>query len=63
MVKRPFMVRWVIGSITHGGPIEIFLVLGRAPRLVVTGRAPRLVVTGRGMCYPVKITAININTL
>ena len=25
---------WVIGSILHGGPIELFLVPARAPRLV-----------------------------
>ena len=28
------MVRWVVGSITHGGPIELFLVPASAPRLV-----------------------------
>ena len=28
------MVRWVVGSILHGGPIELFLVLVSAPRLV-----------------------------
>ena len=28
------MVRWVIGSILHGGPIELFLVPASAPRLV-----------------------------
>ena len=33
------MVRWVIGSIHHGGPIELFLVPARDPR--------------HGMCYPV----------
>ena len=26
MVERPLMVRWVVGSIPHGGPAEIFLV-------------------------------------
>ena len=26
MVKRSLIVRWVVGSIHHGGPIEIFLV-------------------------------------
>ena len=34
------MVRWVVGSILHGGPIEIFLVTASGPK-------------GRGMCYPV----------
>ena len=28
------MVRWVVGSIFHGGPIELFLVSASAPRLV-----------------------------
>ena len=28
------MVRWVVGSILHGGPIELFLVPSSAPRLV-----------------------------
>ena len=28
------MVRWVVGSILHGGPIELFLVPASAPRLV-----------------------------
>ena len=28
------MVRWVVGSILHGGPIELFLVPGSAPRVV-----------------------------
>ena len=28
------MVRWIVGSILHGGPIELFLVLASAPRLV-----------------------------
>ena len=28
------MVRWVVGSILHGGPIELFLVPAIAPRLV-----------------------------
>ena len=23
MEERPFMVRWVVGSISHGGPIEL----------------------------------------
>ena len=28
------MVRWVVGSIPHGGTIELFLVPASAPRLV-----------------------------
>ena len=28
------MVRWVVGSILHGGPIELFLVPASDPRLV-----------------------------
>ena len=28
------MVRWVVGSIQHGGTIELFLVLDSATRLV-----------------------------
>ena len=28
------MVRWVVGSILHGGPIELFLVPASIPRLV-----------------------------
>ena len=28
------MVRWVVGSILHGGPIELFLVPASAPLLV-----------------------------
>ena len=34
------LVRWVVGSILHGGPIELFLVPARCNK-------------GRGMCYPV----------
>ena len=30
------MVRWVIGSIFHGGPIELFLIPASAPQLVST---------------------------
>ena len=30
------MVRWVVGSIPHGGPIELFLVPASAPRLVLS---------------------------
>ena len=32
--ERSFMVRWVVGLIPHGGPIELFLVTASAPRLV-----------------------------
>ena len=39
MVERPLMVRWVVGSILHGEPIELFLVIASVPRLVL----PRLV--------------------
>ena len=28
------MVRWVVGSIFHSGPIKLFLVIGNVPRLV-----------------------------
>ena len=28
------MVRWVVGSILHGGPIELFVIPASAPRLV-----------------------------
>ena len=31
---RSLMVRWVVGSILHGGPIERFLVPASVPRLV-----------------------------
>ena len=27
------MVQWVIGSIIHGGPIELFLIPASSPRL------------------------------
>ena len=43
MVEHPLMVRWVIGLIPHGGPIELFL---------VPASAPKLVNKGRGMYYP-----------
>ena len=39
------MVRSVVGSILHGGPIELFLVPASDLRLVCD--------KGRGMCYPV----------
>ena len=32
--ERSLMVRWVVGSTLHGGPIELFLVPASAPRLV-----------------------------
>ena len=32
--ERSLMERWVVGSILHGGPIELFLVPASAPRLV-----------------------------
>ena len=38
------MVRWVVGSISYGGLIELFL---------VPATAPRLVNKGRDMCYSV----------
>ena len=34
VVERSLMVRWVVGLIIHGGPIELFLVPANAPRLV-----------------------------
>ena len=34
VVKRPLMVRWVVESILHGGPIELFLVPASALQLV-----------------------------
>ena len=37
-------VRWVFGSIPHGGPIEI------SP---VPVKVPRMINKGRGLCYPV----------
>ena len=32
--ERSLMVRWVVKSILHGGPIELFLIPASAPRLV-----------------------------
>ena len=26
MIEHPLIVQWVVGSIPHGGPIELFLV-------------------------------------
>ena len=31
MLGHPLMVRWVIGSIPHGGPIELFLIPASVP--------------------------------
>ena len=33
-VERLLMVRWIVGSILHGGPIELFLIPASAPQLV-----------------------------
>ena len=33
-VGRSLMVRWIVGSILHGGPSELFLVPASAPHLV-----------------------------
>ena len=33
-VERPLVVRWVVGSIPHGGHIEVFLVPANASQLV-----------------------------
>ena len=41
----PLMVRWVIGSILHGGPIELFLI----PATVLHNWCNKVC----GMCYPV----------
>ena len=46
MVVRPIMVRCVIGSIPHGGHIELFLVQASSPRLVNKGHAMRYPVCG-----------------
>ena len=32
MVERPLVMRWVNGSIRHGGPIELFLILTSVKR-------------------------------
>ena len=34
VVEHPLEVQWVVGSILHGGPIELFLVPASVPRLV-----------------------------
>ena len=33
-LDHSLMVQWVIGSIPHGGPIELFLIPASAPQLV-----------------------------
>ena len=38
------MVRWLVGSIPHGGPIQLFL---------VPAGSHDWYTKGRGMCYPV----------
>ena len=38
LVERPLMVRWVVGSIPHGGPIELFFAPASAP--ATTGIIP-----------------------
>ena len=35
VVECSLMVRWVVGSVSHGGPIELFFVSAIAPQLVV----------------------------
>ena len=49
------MVRWVIGSITHGGPIELFLAPACALQLRETVIVKTFIVSEKaiGMCYPV----------
>ena len=34
MTDPPLIVRVIVGSIPHGGPIELFLIPHSAPRLV-----------------------------
>ena len=58
VVERPLMARWVVGSIPHGGHIEIFLVPAIAPRFV----------EGCDICYPVcgvpvPVTGVRYNSL
>ena len=48
-LSRSLVVRWVVGSIPHGGSIEILLDLASAPRLVNRSR---------GMCYPVCVIVL-----
>ena len=33
-IKHSLMVQWVVGSILHGRPIELFIILAIAPRLM-----------------------------
>ena len=47
-VECPLMVRWVIRSILHGGPIELFLIPLNAPQLVYQRLCAILYV---GWCY------------
>ena len=46
MVEHPLMMRWVVGSILHGGPFELFLVPASVPRLVDKDRGKRYPVCG-----------------
>ena len=34
LYERSLMVQWVVGSIIHGGSIELFLIPASAPQLV-----------------------------
>ena len=43
------MVRWVVGSILHGGTIQLFLVPANVPRLVCT-IPPLLLIGGSSPC-------------
>ena len=36
MVDHSLMLRWVVGSIPHGGPIELFLVAASIPWMMHT---------------------------
>ena len=59
LVEHPLMVQWVIRSIPHGGPTELFLVPASTPdRQTVQ---PDYYNKGRGMCYPV-CDMVYINT-
>ena len=37
LVERPLIVRWVVGSMPHGGLIELILVTDGVPKSVVCG--------------------------
>ena len=37
VAEHPLLVQWVVGSIPHGGPIELFFVPASAPQLVYKG--------------------------